>query len=336
MMKLSLMSAFVQSLAENRQSAIGAKIAQQWFPEVKHATYRRASANFLLEIEVGEQVYMLRCNHIEERDPSLVRAEVDVLFALAERGIRSYMPLASINGDFVEVVSTALGDFCAILYPKIIGEQYDLEEINTDQYRLWGKQLGELHQAMLNLPESFIKQRHTWQSLLEAYEPCFMSQSEHIITEYRTLLHELRELPKNSENYGLIHYDFELDNLLWQDTDMFIIDFDDAAVMWYAADIIFALRDLFEGNEIDLTNNDFQAFITGYRQHKPISDETLAQLPLFMRLHRLVTFGRLKRSLDITEFANHEPWIEKLTARITQKYFQAIDSEIKQGKVIVH
>jgi len=52
---------------------------------------------------------------------------------------------------------------------------------------------------------------------------------------------------KTEEKKGLIHFDFELDNLIWNGERNNIIDFDDAAMYGYGADTAFALRNLFEG-----------------------------------------------------------------------------------------
>ena len=58
------------------------------------------------------------------------------------------------------------------------------------------------------------------------------------------LLNELfSKLPKNEQNYGLVHFDFELDYIFYDiSTDMLnIIDFDDSMYHWYAMDIEQAL-----------------------------------------------------------------------------------------------
>lgn len=70
----------------------------------------------------------------------------------------------------------------------------------------------------------------------------------------------------------------ELDNLIWQNGVPGIIDFDVSAHHWYAADISFALRDLFDYG-ITTADPRAQAFIDGYREHSPIDDRMLSHLP---------------------------------------------------------
>ena len=52
----------------------------------------------------------------------------------------------------------------------------------------------------------------------------------------------LGALPVDRDRYGLIHFDFELDNLYWRDQTIGMLDFDDCAHYWYAADIAFWLK----------------------------------------------------------------------------------------------
>ncbi len=47
-------------------------------------------------------------------------------------------------------------------------------------------------------------------------------------------------------------------------------------------------------------------------------------------------YGRLHRSLNVTDFGNHEPWIERLTTRITENYITAVHAEITQNQIIIH
>lgn len=74
----------------------------------------------------------------------------------------------------------------------------------------------------------------------------------------------LDDLPTDSGVYGLIHSDFELDDLVWQEDHIGVLDFDDHARNWYDADIAFTLIDLFEG-DFDGDHPAFREFLGGYQ-----------------------------------------------------------------------
>jgi len=61
-----------------------------------------------------------------------------------------------------------------------------------------------------------------------------------------------------------------MDNLLWRDDEIGIVDFDDCAYYPFAADIALALRDLWEDKValIDFEDERLQTFVAGYRRPK--------------------------------------------------------------------
>ena len=61
-----------------------------------------------------------------------------------------------------------------------------------------------------------------------------------LVAAVRRLGDRLSELPRDPSCYGMIHGDFELDNLAWVDDTPTSFDFDDAARSWFVADV--ALR----------------------------------------------------------------------------------------------
>jgi len=122
-------------------------------------------------------------------------------------------------------------------------------------------------------------------------EPGVQAEFDHITSW-------LSALPVTETNYGLIHGDFELDNLSWQDDTIAMLDFDDCSYSWYVADVAFALRDLF-ATGVDQSLPSFRAFIRGYSEHSSLDEELISHLPTFMRLANFITYAKLVRAMDI-------------------------------------
>ncbi|WP_245742347.1 phosphotransferase [Fontibacillus panacisegetis] len=73
----------------------------------------------------------------------------------------------------------------------------------------------------------------------------------------------------SSSNCGLIHYDFQLDNIFYEEenSSFSVIDFDDAVYSWYAHDIITALDDFLD-DDMNLDNPQVKSFLKLYRFSK--------------------------------------------------------------------
>jgi Ser/Thr protein kinase RdoA (MazF antagonist) len=137
----------------------------------------------------------------------------------------------------------------------------------------------------------------------------------------RTLFDDIRSrlnrLIPSKENYGLIHYDFELDNLILRDDRFHIIDFDDCIYSFYVADIDYALREIFDHGNI-LDENVFDRFVCGYKKATALSDRMLKQIPLFQTLHDLMTYVRLKRAIEINDNDPLDPRILPVRIRLQE------------------
>jgi Ser/Thr protein kinase RdoA (MazF antagonist) len=300
MMKLSTMRALTNTLNDKWESAIADQIISCWEHDKGTAKYLRASANFMFIFQKAGKPYFLRFNHSTERTIDRIRAEVDLLNHLSATELAIAKPVPSIAGNFVESVPTSLGVFYAVVFEGLTGMQYEIEELTPESFLQWGKALGELHKASQGYQEA---NRPTWKDHLAMVSEYLPTAEQSAQMALRQLQAQLAQLLISESNYGLIHFDFELDNLVWSGDKVGIIDFDDSAYYWFVADIAFALRDLFEdqAEKVDLRNGSFQNFLAGYRQVKEITQEDLELIPLFLRLHNLITFAKLCRTLETTE-----------------------------------
>ncbi len=149
-----------------------------------------------------------------------------------------------------------------------------------------------------------------------------MPAEEHgALEELARLRSELDQLTINEHNFGLIHYDFEPDNLIWDGDQPGIIDFDDCAWYWFVADIALTLSDLFGdcASKVDFQNERYVHFIQGYRSVRPIEQAELALIPLFIRVQNLYTFTRIYRAMTPINPASELPWMAELRSQLATK-----------------
>ncbi|CAN5875394.1 phosphotransferase [soil metagenome] len=110
-----------------------------------------------------------------------------------------------------------------------------------------------------------------------------------LLLDTRARLHAaLAQLARAPTGYSLIHADMHPGNILVDDERLTVIDFDDAAWGWHAYDIAVSLF-------YHQAHPEFAAFerayVVGYRSVRPLSDESLALLPMFRLVRGLAQIG---------------------------------------------
>lgn len=221
-------------------------------------------------------------------------------------------------GREVETIETDLGTFHAVVFAQLQGTQPDFEELSTAQFEVWGAGLGKLHAMLHQSQDPRISVRPTWRDHFAMARICVSKDEPRVQAEFDHLTSFLDALPVTAMNYGLIHGDFELDNLFWQDKTLAMLDFDDCAYYWYVADIAFALRDLFE-TSADLSHPSFRAFIRGYSEHASLDEELLSHLPIFMRLVNLIQYTKLVRAMDLAHDQDYPEWCTSLQLKLENR-----------------
>ena len=322
MMKLSLMRDVSATADADWHSSLADAILSCWAHDEDRPWFVRSSANVLFGFRQNGRDCFLRFNHASERTPELVQAELDYLIHLHAAGLRVAQPLPSLAGNLIESVDTALGMFHAVVFERVLGEALEIATLTPALFAKWGRALGELHQAATNYHRIG---RLTWRDQLEALEDGLPEQETAARQAAKLLHRQLAALPINTDrvkdNFGLIHFDFELDNLLWDGERFGLIDFDDCAWHWYAADIAFALRDIFDDDpaQVNLQQRSVLAFVGGYRQTKALRQEELHQMPLFLRLHNLIMFAKLLRAMDAGDAEDDPTWLSDLRHKLQNK-----------------
>ncbi|MHB8600332.1 MAG: phosphotransferase enzyme family protein [Ktedonobacteraceae bacterium] len=315
MMNLSTLCAVDSTVDTDGGSPIAEQILKQWDHEQGSAQFFRSSANFVYRFRKEGEPCFLRFAAATERTRDTIEAEIDILQWVARRGITVTSPLPSRSGNFVETVVTDLGTFHAVVFAGMEGTQLDIEYLNDSQFGEWGAALGKLHSAIQSYAGPALSTRSTWRGHLELIRAFLPEEKSAVRSEFEQVAFSLQALPVTHDACGLVHFDFELDNLYWQNQTIGIGDFDDCSYGWYIMDIAFALRDLFREG-IDLNHKSFLAFIRGYRTQHGLHAELLSQVPLFLRMAKLLTYARLVRCMDLPPDAEDPAWLHSLCLKL--------------------
>ncbi len=328
MMRLSTMWKVDGTIDADGSSPVARRILERWSHDRGSARFFRSSANFVYVFRAGDKHHFLRFADGSERGREAVEAQVELLGWLAAAGIDVAVPVPSRGGNLVETVEADRGTFHAAVFPALEGEQLETGDLDGSGFRRWGAALGGLHSAMgqYSGPRTFAPP--TWRDHLELAGEYLPEDAPVLRDELGRITSSLAALPTSSDAYGLIHSDFELDNLVWRDGSIGILDFDDCSRLWYAADIAFALRDLpeWDGGRGDRR---LRAFVEGYSEHYPIDEGWLSHVPLFTALDNLLRYTRIVRATDLAVGPEHPGWLAALSRKLRDlmaEYEAAIES----------
>src|SRR5260370_14457669 len=248
------------------------------------------SANHVYSfLESGRKRY-LRLTSSRDRTRAQIEAELDFIAYLHQGGINVILPISSTAGRLIEEIPVTSSSQFACVLNEAQGERfrYDSTRLNRDHFRLRGRVLGQIHALSKTYVPSGTVRRFAWDEdnlLLQADE--FLPKSETIVwREYHAIKERLRDYPKSSQTYGLIHGDFGATNYRHQYDRLIIFDFDDCCYHWFVYDLAITIYP-HGWREEGLQLLDW--LLEGYSESMPL-DVTLADITMFCHSRLIYIF----------------------------------------------
>lgn len=280
--------------------------------------YFRISANAIYPFRQNGAICFLRCCPASEKSKDNLVAELDFICYLREQGYPALEPLPSKSGELLVQKMTPWGEQYASAFKRVAGKALDETDYADEVIYAYGAALGQLHQ-LSSIYSPGQSKRWSHAQVLDWIEATLRDLGEQglALEECQLLRHSFARLPVQAANYGLIHYDFEPDNVFYDQASRTInvIDFDDAMGHWYVMDIVQALHCLKSQIPTPVHEAKQATFIQAYRRHFALDEELFAAAPLFRRFANLYSYTRNLRSTQ--EQWEHEPdWMVGLRRKL--------------------
>jgi Ser/Thr protein kinase RdoA (MazF antagonist) len=186
---------------------------------------------------------------------------------------------------------------------------------NTSVFRDIGQQMGRMHRVS----KGYMKSETTahinhWYECEEFDFLKYIPGEEKTIRKIASdIVNNIKELPQDNSNYGLIHGDLWLENILVDsDSKLTMIDFQDCEKHYYIYDlavpIYSALEFSFSGGENirDYERSITRALIDGYKEENDLSSEMLMKLPLFLKLKELFEYNLMHMYWNSKELSEEQ------------------------------
>ncbi len=277
----------------------------------------RISSNAIYPFCHNGQVCFLRLAPIDEKIEKNILGELELIEFLAQHDYPALRPIKTLLGENVLKLDTKWGKYYACAFQKVSGVQIEATDMSKEIMYEYGKTLGKLHALSSDFKPSIKKWTHI--EVLEWIEEVLAEYSapDNIFFELTEVKKELADFPLRDDNYGLIHYDFELDNVFYDDKtkSCAVIDFDDGMYHWYALDVEQVFDSLSEELNGAILQNAKDEFMKGYKTEYYYSDEMENSRPLMRRFINLYSYARLIRCVAVNSF-NEPNWLLELRKKL--------------------
>lgn len=303
---------FSKSLEE--QEAIMVRAATEalslWGMEGATLTLIKHRENAVYRVDTTDGTkYALRVHRPHYHSTEELMSEIQWMAALTKAGVYTPDIVPAQDGEPIKVITpegqseSFQVDILSWADGTPIGS---LEEGTTPDadtlagiYHKLGQLMAKVHNQVIDWekPEGFT--RHGWDlDGLTGPDPFWgrywelelltAEQKEMMLKVRAKLREQLEAYGTGADRFGLIHADFMPENILVNGDDVRVIDFDDAGYGWFMYDV--ATSVFFEADEPHFEQI-VGALFEGYMTERPLSEEDMAMLPVFMMARGVAVLG---------------------------------------------
>jgi len=218
-------------------------------------------------------------------------------------------PLEATDGSNIQIVKGSDGkDYYCVICEFLEGSSPDEndEKNAVRQYEALGKTTAYLHRQteIWNGTKRLKRCTWTYDTIIGDHAiwgpwramPDLTPEIEHDLDHCSHVIRKrLERYGRNDQNFGLIHADLRVSNLLVEGDQIKVIDFDDCGFGWHLHDLASALS-FIETKPIvpDLVN----AWLDGYRKVLPFTDTDFMEIDTFIMMRRMQLMAWIASHLD--------------------------------------
>lgn len=269
----------------NRARTVALSALQQYDLAWEQIRFIGLSDTITYKIETSTaEAYLLRI-HSDRMSEEEIRSELEFLHAL-DRSDELTVPAGVVtrNGSYVLEMETEAGyrrPFVTMM--RWIEGEHASGAITEIQAYHMGQLMGKLHEASAGFTPSSFFVRPTWgadsfrgkMNRLERYHSCFLSPEGWVLYQSAAekIVSELSIMRPDVHNYGLIHADLHVGNIVFNDEMPYPIDFGMCGYGFFLYDMA--------GSLVGLHTKPRHRFIDGYKSVHRLDNGHLQRLECF-------------------------------------------------------
>jgi Ser/Thr protein kinase RdoA (MazF antagonist) len=269
--------------------------------------------SYIFEFSVDDEDFILRIGHSHRRNLNLISGEVDWINFLANGGASVARAIYSDEGNLVETIDDQQGgQFLTTAFVRAPGDPPSEETWGPTLFRRYGQLIGRMHALSKNYkPPNREIRRPDWDDPLMLDVVGWLQSTESLaVRRFEELADYLDHLPRDVENYGMVHQDAHGGNFFVNNAgEITLFDFDDCCYSWYINDLAIVLFYALAGRGYDskFVPKFMKPFLAGYVKENILEPSSLAEIPNFLKLREIDLYAVIHRSFDVNELQN--PWV---------------------------
>lgn len=256
------------------------------------------NATFLVESPSRGQRSILRLHRPGYHTRGAILSELKWLRCLADHPyVRTAQARPGADGELIQNLEhpAVPGARYAVMFDFLPGQEPNPKDLHSMEQL--GAVTAHLHDHVLSWPESERLVRHTWDldSMFFGDAPLWGRWQDGVGVEgervdlldrlARRIRERLERYGKTAYNFGLIHADLRLANLLLHEGKVQVIDFDDCGYSWFLYDLASALSFIEAEPQVPGL---ISSWLRGYEAIRPLRPEDRAEIPTFIMARRLL------------------------------------------------
>jgi Ser/Thr protein kinase RdoA (MazF antagonist) len=246
------------------------------------------------------------------RSFSTLQSQIAWVNFLTAHGVPASRPVPSRQGLLVEQVHIADTLVSVVCYVCVPGDRPEGKTLTAELFQMWGQVLGQIHALST---QYVLPQQHEpidqWYEGAQRDRRVIPADQRMVLEKFDALIQYFHALPKDQQSYGLIHGDFQANNLRVDQGVLRVFDFDACEFNWFVSDIATSLYFTLWERPPEQSNAAFGSFVlenilVGYTRERSLGDDWVEQIPIFLKLQEMYIYMAINELNQVADGTNIE------------------------------
>ncbi|MFW6368097.1 MAG: phosphotransferase enzyme family protein [Spirochaetota bacterium] len=270
----------------------------QFWSMQEHGGYQ----NWVYQVTCYGRPIILRVTPASHRSLTQLKAELTIVNALRQRGVRVAAPMRLSGIPTINRVRLRRNTYFIILFETAPGSTWSEYPQREEDFFEAGQILARIHAETEHIPSAFERPRWDENHYIRIAKRAIPREKRWVLHKMNEHIEKLREYDETPGEFGLVHGDYQFANMLYSPEGITVIDFDEVEYHWHIYDLAVYIFYYLLGSDpssIDVEANRivWRRLLQGYESERRLPARLSERLPEFLRLREFMLYSSLYASL---------------------------------------